>query len=62
MHLGELAIKYGAYVVSDEIHSELVHISGSTCAFRFFVSEIAARSIVLMSPAKTFNVAGLGSP
>lgn len=61
MHLGELAIKYGAYVVSDEIHSELVLSQGRHVPFASLSPEIAARSIVLMSPAKTFNVAGLGT-
>ncbi|HHW26583.1 MAG TPA: pyridoxal phosphate-dependent aminotransferase [Firmicutes bacterium] len=59
--LGGLALKYDAYVVSDEIHCELVLSSRRHVPFPSLSSEIAARSIVLMSPAKTFNVAGLGT-
>lgn len=56
----EIAIKYNLNVCSDEIHCDL--ILDKTLKHMPFASlspEAAARSVVLMSPAKTFNIPGL---
>jgi cysteine-S-conjugate beta-lyase len=60
-HLGELAVAADLVVCADEIHCGLVldprkpHIPFATLG-----SEAARRSITLMAPSKTFNLAGLG--
>lgn len=60
MRILSIAIKYDLYVCSDEIHSGLVidknikHIP-----FASLNDEAAKRTVTLMAPSKTFNLAGL---
>jgi cystathionine beta-lyase len=59
--LAALAEKHDLAVCSDEIHNGLV--LDPNCRHRVFATlspEIAARSITLMAPSKTFNIPGLG--
>lgn len=59
--VGELAVEHDVLVVSDELHCDLVLEPG--CRHRPFAAlapELAARTITLMAPSKTFNLAGLG--
>ena len=59
--LGELAIQYDFLICSDEIHCDLLlepianHLPLASVS-----PEIAARTITLMAPSKTWNIAGLG--
>jgi cystathionine beta-lyase len=56
-----LAEKHDLVVCSDEIHNGLV--LSPSCQHRLFATlspEIAARTITLMAPSKTFNIPGLG--
>jgi cystathionine beta-lyase len=59
--LAEIALRHDLVIGSDEVHSGLVldedkrHIPMATLG-----PEIAARTITLMAPSKTFNVPGLG--
>lgn len=61
--VAEIALKHDLYVVSDEIHSDLIldksqgrpHIPLASIS-----PEIAARTITLAAPSKSFNIAGLG--
>jgi cystathionine beta-lyase len=46
-------------VCSDEIHCDLT-LSGRHQPFAALAPELANRSITLMAPSKTFNIAGLG--
>ncbi|MEJ2687689.1 MAG: aminotransferase class I/II-fold pyridoxal phosphate-dependent enzyme, partial [Gammaproteobacteria bacterium] len=58
---GELAQSEDVIVVSDELHCDLVLEPG--CRHRPFAAlspDLAARTITLMAPSKTFNLAGLG--
>lgn len=58
--LGDLALRHGLHVVSDEAWMDLVLEPG--CTHRMFASlspEIAARTITIVSPSKTFNLPGL---
>lgn len=58
--LAEILVQHDLYLCSDEIHCDLIyrdapgHIPIATLG-----DAIAARSITLMAPSKTFNVAGL---
>ncbi|MBI5898015.1 MAG: putative C-S lyase [Rhodocyclales bacterium] len=59
--LAALAEKHDLVVCSDEIHNGLV--LDPNCRHRVFATlspEIAARSITLMAPSKTYNIPGLG--
>jgi cystathionine beta-lyase len=57
-----LAEKHDVVVCSDEIHNGLVlsTVSAGTDVFATLSPEVAARSITLLAPSKTFNIPGLG--
>lgn len=57
--LAALAEKHDLVVCSDEIHCDL-SFAGRHRPFATLSPEIAARTITLMAPSKTFNIAGLG--
>jgi cystathionine beta-lyase len=60
--LGEFCVRHNLVLCSDEIHCDLIldptlpHIPTALLA-----PEIAARTITLMAPSKTYNVPGLGT-
>jgi len=56
--LALLAEKHDLIVCSDEIHCDLT-LFGRHTPFATLAPEIAARTITLMAPSKTFNLAGL---
>ncbi|MFO7652718.1 MAG: PatB family C-S lyase [Candidatus Krumholzibacteriia bacterium] len=59
--LADLCLAHDVVICSDEIHNQLVldpdrrHLPTALLS-----AEVAARTITLMAPSKTFNVAGLG--
>jgi cystathionine beta-lyase len=57
--LAALAEKHDLVVCSDEIHCDLT-LQGKHRPFATLSPEIAARTITLMAPSKTYNIAGLG--
>ena len=57
--MAELCLKNETVIVSDEIHSELLLGEAVHTPIAALSPEIAARSITLVSPSKTFNIAGL---
>ena len=57
--LGDIAIKHGVVVISDEIHCELLFKDHQHTPFASISEEFEQNSIVCMSPSKTFNLAGL---
>lgn len=62
VRLGEFCLRHKLVLCSDEIHCDLIfdpalpHIPTSVLS-----PEIAARTITLMAPSKTYNVPGLGT-
>lgn len=62
VRLADFCIRHGLTLCSDEIHCDLIldptlpHIPTSVLS-----PEIAARTITLMAPSKTYNVPGLGT-
>ena len=60
--LGEFCVRHNLVLCSDEIHCDLIldpalpHVPTSLLS-----PEIAARTITLMAPSKTYNVPGLGT-
>ncbi|MFM8617391.1 MAG: MalY/PatB family protein [Opitutaceae bacterium] len=60
--LGEFCVRHNLVLCSDEIHCDLIldpslpHVPSATLS-----PALAARSITLMAPSKTYNVPGLGT-
>ncbi len=59
--ISELVIKYDAYIVSDEIHGDLVFKDHNHINIGSLSKEMEKRTITLIAPSKTFNIAGLAT-
>jgi cystathionine beta-lyase len=57
--LGDICLKYGVIVVSDEIHSDFVYPGHRHSVFASLSPELAAITVTCTAPSKTFNLAGL---
>ncbi|MFH1524577.1 MAG: PatB family C-S lyase [Chloroflexota bacterium] len=57
--MADICLKEGAVICSDEIHSELLLGGAQHTPIAALDPEIAARTITLVAPSKTFNVPGL---
>lgn len=57
--MGDICLKHGVLVVSDEIHSDFVYEGYKHTVFSSIKKEFAKNSILCTSPSKTFNLAGL---
>lgn len=57
--IGEICIKHGVWVVSDEIHCELVYTGYTYTPFASISEEFLHHSVTCISPSKSFNIAGL---
>lgn len=58
LRMGELCLRHGVRVLSDEIHADFVY-TGKHIPFPTLSAELAAVSAVCLSPSKTFNIADL---
>ena len=59
LKMAEICIRNNVLIVSDEIHSELLLDGNTFTPLAKLSAEIAKHTITLISPSKTFNVAGL---
>ncbi len=57
--LAEIVLKHRLWVVSDELHSDLIFGAHKHIPFASLSPEIAQRTITLFGATKTFNIAGL---
>ena len=57
--LGELCLRHGVIVVSDEIHFDLVLSGHAHTVFATLSPELAQQSVVCTAASKTFNLPGL---
>jgi len=57
--LAEICLKHDLLVISDEIHCDLIYDGLTHIPFASLNPQIAQRTITLMAPSKTFNIAGL---
>ena len=57
--LAEIVLRHRLWVVSDELHSDLVYPGQQHIPFASLDDEIAERTVTLLGPTKTFNIAGL---
>jgi len=56
---GEICLKHDLIICSDEIHSDFIYEDHKHVPIASLSREIADRTITLMSPVKSFNVAGI---
>lgn len=59
--IAELCIKHDVRVISDEIHSDLVHRPNKHIHIASLGEDIAQRTVTFTAPSKTFNLAGLAT-
>jgi cysteine-S-conjugate beta-lyase len=57
--MAEICLRHGVVICSDEIHCDLVFPGSRHAPMASLAPEVAAKTITLMAPSKTFNVAGL---
>lgn len=57
--MGDICLRHGVYVVSDEIHCDFAFPEHPHRVFVEAVPEMAQQAIVCTAPSKTFNLAGL---
>lgn len=57
--LAEICLRHDILICSDEIHCDLLYPGCRHIPIATLGAEIAARTITLMAPSKTFNMAGL---
>ena len=59
MHMNDICLKYGVKVVSDEIRCELMMPGHKFQPFAAVSESCRQNSVILNSPSKSFNIAGL---
>ncbi|MGV8905653.1 MAG: MalY/PatB family protein [Acetobacterium sp.] len=59
IHLGEICLKHGVTVVSDEIHEDFIYRGHQHHVFADLGPEFSKITITCTAPTKTFNLAGL---
>lgn len=57
--MGDICLKYGVKVISDEIHCDIVPPGSSYVPFASIKPEFEANCVAFNSPTKCFNLAGL---
>lgn len=59
LRAGEICLRHGVTVISDEIHFDFVYKPHRHTVFAAVSPELARNCMVLTAPSKTFNLAGL---
>jgi len=57
--VGEICLRHGLTIISDEIHFDLVMPGHRQTVFATVSEELAERMVVCTAPSKTFNLAGM---
>jgi cystathionine beta-lyase len=57
--MADLCLQHDLTIVSDEIHCDLVFPGAQHIPIAALSPEVARRTVTLMAPSKTFNIAGL---
>lgn len=57
--LGQICLRHNMFICSDEIHADFVYDGRDHIPIASIDPEIAARTITLIAPNKSFNVAGI---
>ena len=58
--IAEICLRRNLIIISDEIHCDLIYPPYTHIPIATLSSEVEACTVTLMSPSKTFNIAGLG--
>ncbi len=58
--MAEICLKNDVYICSDEIHADIIFPGHYHLPIASLSQEIAKKTITLMAPSKTYNIAGLG--
>lgn len=59
--LAEICLRHDLVIISDEIHSDLIFNGQTHIPIANLSREVAERTVTLIAPSKTFNIAGLES-
>lgn len=59
VRMGEICLKHGVFIISDEIHCELVYPGSTHIPFASLSEDFRMNSATCISPSKAFNIAGL---
>jgi len=59
--IAEICLKHSITICSDEIHSDLIYSGNQHIPIASLSTEVAAQTITLIAPSKTFNIAGLNA-
>ncbi len=57
--MAEICLRHGMTICSDDIHADLVYQPNHHIPIASLNTDIAARTVTLLAPSKTFNVPGL---
>ena len=58
--LAEFCLRHDLFLCSDEIHCDLITGESPHLSIAALAPEVAERTVTLLAPSKTFNIAGLG--
>jgi cystathionine beta-lyase len=58
--LAEICLRHDVVICSDEIHCDFIYQGYRHVPIAALATEIAAQTITLLAPSKTYNIAGLG--
>ncbi|MEG2865371.1 MAG: PatB family C-S lyase [Mucinivorans sp.] len=58
LRMGEICLRHSVVIISDEIHSDFVYAPRHHTHIASLSPELAARTVTLIAPSKSFNVAG----
>lgn len=59
--MADICLKYNVLIISDEIHSDLVNRGFKHTVLASLSPEIATKTITMVAPSKTFNIAGMAT-
>jgi len=59
LRMGEICLRYGVTVVSDEIHQDIIFPPNKHIVFSALDEKLADITMICTAPSKTFNLAGL---
>ncbi len=58
-HMAEICFRHNVMICSDEIHCDLIFEGQKHFPLASLAPEISSKTVTLMAPSKTFNIAGL---
>lgn len=58
--MAEVCLRRDVFIISDEIHGDLIYSGHQHRPIASLAPEIEARTITVMAPSKTYNIPGLG--